>query len=76
MALLFDEALAGAVATRVGVVLLPDADADVLTLLVGCAVLVLLTLLLLPMPPLVDTLLVNTLSDPVYLRLPCHLSSW
>ena len=73
MALLFDEALAGAVATRVGVVLLPDAD--VLTLLVGCAVLVLLTLLLLPMPPLVDTLLVNTLSDPVYLRLPCHLSS-
>lgn len=32
-------------------------------------------LLELPMPPRVDTLLVKTLSEPVMLRLPCHLLS-
>lgn len=34
------------------------------------------TLLAVATPPLVDTLLVNTLSEPVCLRSPCQRSSW
>lgn len=62
--------------TRVAVVLLPEvageltrvADADL-------ADVTLLTLLVPAAPPRVDTLLVNTLSDPDCLRLPCQRSS-
>lgn len=64
--------------TRVAVVLPLDAAADELTLLAepDCDDAVLLTLLALATPPLVDTLLVNTLSEPVCLRSPCQRSSW
>ena len=73
VAVLFsDAALAGAVATRFG------ADVRLVTdevaLLPGCSELTLLTLVLLPTPPLVDTLLANTLSDPVSLLFPSHWS--
>ena len=73
VAVLFsDAALAGAVATRFGAdVLLVTDEAD---LLPGCAELTLLTLVLLPTPPLVETLLANTLSDPVSLLFPSHWS--
>ena len=62
--------------TRVAVVLLPEDDGE-LTLLADadCADVVLLTLLVLVEPPRVDTLLVNTRSEPDCLRLPYHLSS-
>ena len=63
-------------AVRLTVVLPLDAAA-VETLLTRCSELLLLTLLLLPAPPLVETLLVNTLSDPVDILLPCQRSlSW
>ena len=64
--------------TRVAVVLPLEAEADELTLLAvpDCDAAVLLTLLVLATPPLVDTLLVKTLSEPVCLRSPCQRSSW
>lgn len=63
--------------TRVTVVLPLDALDDALALLVvdDCADAVLLTLLVFAMPPRVDTLLVNTRSEPVCLRSPCQRSS-
>lgn len=71
VAFLLADALAGDVATRVGAVLLL-VTADVFALPDVCDELTLLTLLLVPAPALVETLLVNTRSDPVYLLFPCH----
>lgn len=72
LAVEFDDAAV----TLVAVVLPLDTDDDELTLLaVADWDDVLLTLLELAMPPLVETLLVNTLSEPVSLRFPCQRSS-
>lgn len=68
-----------AVAVTLLAVVLPLDTADPLTLLAeaDCADVDLLTLLALATPPLVETLLVNTLSDPVCLRSPFHrFSLW
>jgi hypothetical protein len=73
VAVLFaDAALAGAVATRFGAAVLLVTDDVVLPL--DCPELTLLTLVLLPTPPLVDTLLAKTRSDPVSLLLPSQWS--
>ena len=62
--------------TLFGVVL--PAAACALVVVVPAAVLFLLTVLLLPMPPLSEELLPNTLSDPVWCLEPYHTSflSW
>lgn len=53
----------------------PD-DAALLPARFPCTDAALPTLPVLPMPPREDTLLVNTLSEPVLLRGPCHLFSF
>ena len=74
---LFADEFAAVVVTLLAVVL-PLETADGLTLLAeeDCADAALPTLLALATPPLVEVLLVNTRSEPVCLRSPCHLSSW
>lgn len=74
LSFLLTDVLVGAVDTRAAVTLPLDVPDDVLTRLADDVVLLLLTLLVLDDPLLVETLLVNTRSEPVYLRFPSHLS--
>ena len=72
---LFTAALAGAELTRVAFVR-PLVAAVLVDTLLAVADPDLDTLLLVPMPPLVETRLVNTRSDPVWRLPPCQRSSW
>ena len=58
-----------------GLILADDAKADEPPVRLLCTAVPRPLLLELPVPPRVETLLVNTLSEPVMLRLPCHLLS-